>query len=187
MKQNLKDYIRTYKGIIPKDISEKAILDFNEMPSEKNTFYNYTKNATVTLRGDAEPDVIIYEKNTDLNEIVWNCIHDYITDLKFSWFNSWSGFSLPRVNIYGPSNTMAFHCDRIKSMFDGNRKGDPTLAVLGLLHSDFEGGKLMMFDEDSPLEFEQSDVIVFPSTFLYPHGVAPVTSGKRISFVSWVY
>ena len=42
MKQNLKDYIRTYKGIIPKDISEKAILDFNEMPSEKNTFYNYT-------------------------------------------------------------------------------------------------------------------------------------------------
>ncbi len=30
------------------------------------------------------------------------------------------------------------------------------------------------------------DMIIFPSNFLYPHQVMPVTKGERYSIVSWL-
>jgi predicted 2-oxoglutarate/Fe(II)-dependent dioxygenase YbiX len=41
--------------------------------------------------------------------------------------------------------------------------------------------------EDTPIEFKTGDLIIFPSIFLYPHKVLPVTKGTRYSYISWVY
>ena len=81
---------------------------------------------------------------------------------------------------------MAKHCDHIKDMFDGDRKGIPTLSVVGLLNDNFEGGEFVMFD-DYIIKLKQGDVLIFPSNFLYPHKVNPVKKGIRDSFVSWVW
>ena len=43
-----------------------------------------------------------------------------------------------------------------------------------------------MFD-DYEIEFKQGDVVIFPSLFLYPHKVEPVTKGTRYSYISWVW
>ena len=43
-----------------------------------------------------------------------------------------------------------------------------------------------MFD-DYVIELKQGDVLMFPSVFLYPHRVNPVTKGVRDTFVSWVW
>jgi predicted 2-oxoglutarate/Fe(II)-dependent dioxygenase YbiX len=69
-------------------------------------------------------------------------------------------------------------------MFDGQRKGIPTLTVLGGLNDDYEGGELMMFG-DKQIYLPSGSVIVFPSNFMYPHEVKPVKSGIRYSYVSW--
>ncbi len=81
---------------------------------------------------------------------------------------------------------MAEHCDHIHSLFDGQRKGIPTMTTLGLLNNDFEGGELVMF-EDEIIEFKGGDLMVFPSVFLFPHRVEPVTKGVRYSCVSWAW
>ena len=81
---------------------------------------------------------------------------------------------------------MASHCDHIHSLFDGERKGIPILSVLGLLNDNFEGGDFIFFD-DYKIKFNKGDIIIFPSIFLYPHRVAPVTKGTRDTFVSWVW
>ena len=82
---------------------------------------------------------------------------------------------------------MALHCDHIHSMFDGNMKGIPILSVLGLLNDDFEGGEFLMFDDEKQINLKAGDIMVFPSVFLYPHRVAPVTKGIRHAFVAWVW
>ena len=82
---------------------------------------------------------------------------------------------------------MAIHCDHIKDIFDGEKKGIPILSVLGMLNEDYEGGKLLMFKEQKEMTLKQGDIMVFPSIFMYPHEVTPVTKGVRNSFVSWVY
>jgi predicted 2-oxoglutarate/Fe(II)-dependent dioxygenase YbiX len=71
-------------------------------------------------------------------------------------------------------------------MFDGTRKGIPTLSIIGSLNSDYSGGEIVMF-EDEIINLNAGDVMIFPSNFLYPHKINPVTTGVRYSFVSWCY
>ena len=55
------------------------------------------------------------------------------------------------------------------------------------LNDDYSGGEFLMFDNEEEIKLKKGEIIVFPSIFLYPHRVAPVTKGIRDSFVSWVY
>ena len=79
---------------------------------------------------------------------------------------------------------MDSHWDNIRDIFDGERKGVPIFTVAGVLNDDYSGGEFIMFD-DYKIEIKQGDVIIFPSTFLYPHRVSPVIEGIRYSYVSW--
>jgi predicted 2-oxoglutarate/Fe(II)-dependent dioxygenase YbiX len=80
---------------------------------------------------------------------------------------------------------MALHADHIHSMFDGERKGIPILSVLGVLNDDYEGGEFYLIDKKTDLS--KGDIIVFPSNFMYPHKVEPVTKGTRYSYISWIW
>ena len=81
---------------------------------------------------------------------------------------------------------MENHHDHIQHMFDGKRKGAPVLSIIGILNDDYEGGELIMF-EDKKINTKKGDLIIFPSNFLYPHEITPVTKGVRYSYVSWVW
>jgi predicted 2-oxoglutarate/Fe(II)-dependent dioxygenase YbiX len=81
---------------------------------------------------------------------------------------------------------MAEHCDHIQSMFDGERKGIPILSVLCILNDNYSGGEFIMF-KDKEIKLKQGDLLIFPSNFLFPHKVEPVTRGTRYSFISWVW
>jgi hypothetical protein len=64
-----------------------------------------------------------------------------------------------------------------------------TLSCILLLNNDYEGGNLCFRNPDGSGEWEievkPNRMIVWPSTFLYPHTVKPVTKGKRYSVVAW--
>ena len=60
------------------------------------------------------------------------------------------------------------------------------LSIVGQLNEDFEGGEFVMWG-DQVIPFEKGDIIIFPSNFMYPHRVEPVTKGERYSYVSWAY
>jgi predicted 2-oxoglutarate/Fe(II)-dependent dioxygenase YbiX len=81
---------------------------------------------------------------------------------------------------------MQLHCDHIHTLFDGKRRGIPILSIVGVLNENFEGGEWVMF-ENKKIELKTGDILMFPSNFLYPHGVLPITKGTRYSFVSWVW
>jgi len=122
-----------------------------------------------------------------VNDGVWEVIHKYILkEFNFPWFKGWEGFSLPRFNRYHKNKLMKEHCDHIQSMFDGKKKGIPILSVIGALNNDYEGGELVMF-QDKEYKIKAGEALIFPSNFLYPHKVMPVTKGTRYTYVSWVY
>ena len=80
---------------------------------------------------------------------------------------------------------MKTHVDHIHSIFDGEHKGIPILSIIGLLNDDFEGGELYI--NNKPIDFKRGDVLIFPSNFVYPHKVKPVTKGEMYSYVSWAF
>jgi predicted 2-oxoglutarate/Fe(II)-dependent dioxygenase YbiX len=81
---------------------------------------------------------------------------------------------------------MEQHCDHIYDLFDGDRKGIPVLSVVGALNDNYKGGEFVMF-EDTHIPLPAGSVMVFPSVFLYPHRVEPITEGIRYSLVSWAW
>ena len=58
-----------------------------------------------------------------------------------------------------------------------------------LINDDYEGGELAFkypkSDEILKVEKKKNRLIIFPSNFLYPHTVLPVTKGERYSVVAW--
>jgi len=54
-----------------------------------------------------------------------------------------------------------------------------------ILNDDFEGGEFAFFDRELKYKLEKGDAIMFPSNFMYPHEIMPVTKGTRYSIITW--
>lgn len=186
----LEDYIKVYRWL-DADFCEQIRSELNETTEWKqHVFYNAATGTYGDQSGNRELDVSWAEipSREKLTKEVWKAVEQYILkDFKKPYFDGWNGFTNIRFNRYHPDRLMALHCDHIHDMFDGQRKGIPTLTILGLLNSDFKGGEFLMFDEEKEIKLSQGDIMIFPSVFLYPHKVAPVTEGIRDAFVSWVW
>ena len=191
MNKELQKYVLTAEKIIPDTLCKKAIADINKNKKdwEKHLWYNNSKKITENKNKNKELSTIYLnnsENTKQIQKIVIDVINSYIKTLNLSWFQGWSECSSVRFNIYNKNQIMSNHCDHIHSLFDGQRKGVPVLSILGLLNDNYKGGEFIMFG-DMKFKLEKGDILIFPSNFLYPHLVKPVTKGKRYSFVSWAW
>ena len=185
---DLKHYVNHQKGFLPEAFCDKILDELKSVKFEEHTFYNAKTKKYAPRSGDQELSMS-WNNTPSKNELtskLWYAIDNYIKSIKMPWFDSWQGYTAVRFNEYKENKKMALHCDHIHSMFDGEKKGIPILSVLGTLNDDYEGGEFKLFD-DYEIKFGKGDVIVFPSLFLYPHKVEPVTKGTRYSYISWVW
>ena len=53
-------------------------------------------------------------------------------------------------------------------------------------NNDYEGADLFFWEKDV-VELGKGDIIIFPSLFLFPHGVTEAISGTRYSGVCWAW
>jgi|TARA_S200002703_G_scaffold145888_3_gene140531 predicted 2-oxoglutarate/Fe(II)-dependent dioxygenase YbiX len=64
------------------------------------------------------------------------------------------------------------------------------LSVILNINDDYEGGELCFFDqkynEVKSLKLVKGSIVFFPSNFMYPHTIKPITKGQRYSIVSWL-
>ena len=187
MERNLEAYIKTYK-MLDEETCKQTIKEIEEIHWSQHTFYNVNENSYGTRSGEKELD-IGYSQTSTKNVImqkIWDSYLNYVKDLNFSWWSSWSGFTEVRFNRYKETRLMAEHCDHIHSIFEGERKGIPVMTALGSLNDDYTGGEFVMF-EDTVIPFKAGEIKIFPSCFLFPHRIDPVTEGTRYSFVSWAW
>jgi Rps23 Pro-64 3,4-dihydroxylase Tpa1-like proline 4-hydroxylase len=65
-------------------------------------------------------------------------------------------------------------------------KFERKLSIIIVLNSDFQGGQISFFNQSYTLNLRRNQAVVFPSNFVFPHQVRPVTFGTRRSIVTWV-
>jgi hypothetical protein len=187
MNKDLTHYILHKKNFIDNNVCDQSVKEMNNISFEEHVFYNAR---TGEYKPRSQHELSMSWDNISTKKFImdklWHAISDYIKFINFPWFDQWSGYSDIRFNKYSEDKRMALHCDHIHSMFDGEKKGIPILSVLGVLNDDYEGGEFIMFD-NYEIKFKKGDVVIFPSNFLYPHKVEPVTKGTRYSYISWVY
>ena len=194
MNKNIEHYLFHKENFLDEKYCETCINELNKCVWEKHDWYTRRTDSRNAPSGDNEPEVLhpkMFSFNIGkINEFIIQELHsailEYVESLKFDWFGNWTGYSAIRFNRYFPGQTMQNHCDHIHALFDGEKKGIPILSIIGILNDDYGGGELIMF-EDKKIDTKKGDLLIFPSNFLYPHEITPVTKGVRYSYVSWVW
>ena len=175
------------QGIIDKKLCKKTINELKKVKNwDKHHFYDHIKKESLSLPNDLSINYSNVKTDKLLKEKTTLALNTYLKILNFEWFDQYKEFVQIRFNKYSIKTKMAEHCDHIHSMFDGNRKGIPTMTFLAGLNGDYTGGELVMWG-DEVIPMREGSAVIFPSCFLYPHRVEPVTSGTRYSCVSWAW
>ena len=64
------------------------------------------------------------------------------------------------------------------------------LSIIINLNEEYEGGNLIFTDqkkvEVKRIKLGKGSIVFFPSNFMYPHSIEPITKGVRYSIVSWL-
>ena len=196
MNKNIEHYVFHKENFLDEKYCDNCIYELNRCTWENHEWYNsrIASQDEKISAGDKELEVLhseMFSFNIEkINETIVQKLHstilEYIESFKFDWFYEWTGYSAIRFNRYFSGKIMQNHCDHIQSMFDGERRGIPILSIVGILNDDYEGGELIMF-EDKKIDTKKGDILIFPSNFLYPHEITPVTKGVRYSYVSWIW
>jgi len=80
------------------------------------------------------------------------------------------------------------HEIHVDTMTDNTRN----ISVIINLNDDYEGGDLLFVNPMKYLEevkrtkLKKGTIVFFPSSFMYPHSIRPITKGTRYSIVAWL-
>ena len=187
----LKDLIHVEKGIIPANLCDHIISDIETRKWSPHTWYS---NTTGSYGSEDTMELDVQNITPELQQLLTPIMIEAGAryNQKYSYKGSertgqiMTKFSAIRFNRYGKGQIMRQHHDHIHSLFDGNEKGIPVLSFILNLNDDYEGADLF-FWENHIVPLGKGDIIMFPSLFLFPHGVTEAKKGKRYSAVSWAW
>jgi hypothetical protein len=171
----------------------KSLIRQNSLPEKqwsKHSWSQYDQNYS-PRKAEEELDIIYAPKEQ------FKMIEKYLLEAlrkyqeKYSqegeqtgtlWIRHMSGI---RFNRYKIGTQMQTHYDHIHTLFDGKYKGVPILSFIGLLNDNYKGGEFLCRKKE--IKLTRGDILLFPSNFMYPHGVKEITKGIRYSFVGWAF
>lgn len=190
-KSQLEDFIKVYDGIIDQDTCDNIIAEYmhsNEWKlgqvGKKNGYVTDTtvRNCNfikISTKSSIDINHPIRKKiDSFLFEKAGHAISKYYND---AWCDSLkhistdSGYTLLR---YKEGGFYKQHTDSAKLALR-------SVSMSFNLNDDYEGGEFAFFDRELIFNLKKGSVIVFPSNFMYPHEIMPVTKGTRYSVVTW--
>ena len=184
----LKDLIHVERGAITPDLCDYIIKDIETREWEKHSWYNL--NEEVKSEDTKELDVqyitsdLQYSLLSIMNHVASSYVKEYSYKQSYLTQSIMTMYSPIRFNRYSNGQTMKQHHDHIHSLFDGENKGIPVLSFILNFNDDYEGADLYFWN-DFKIPLGKGDVVIFPSLFLFPHGVTEIKKGVRYSGVAW--
>ena len=188
----LEECIYVAEKVIPPDLCDAIVQDIETREWEKHEWYNNVQDSfhsKETKELDVQPITPELQKVLGRYVVEAGRIYDQNYSYPFEDQPDRSGqfmeqFSPVRFNRYSPGQIMRQHHDHIHSIFDGKLKGVPVLTFILNFNDDYEGADLF-FWEDSVFKLGKGDIIMFPSNWLFPHGVTEAKKGIRYSGSVW--
>ena len=183
---NLKDYIVTFDEVITDVLCDAILKEFSDEIEWQKTVVGYSKQINDKIR-TAETVVLSYPHVIEKNPKVRAKLDKYI-------FAS-AGFAIKKYNEkFGNCNIQEdsgyellrykegqFYIQHTDSFKDRPRAVSCSFA----LNDDYEGGEFAFFNRELVYRLKKGSCIMFPSNFMYPHEIMPVTSGTRYSIITW--
>jgi predicted 2-oxoglutarate/Fe(II)-dependent dioxygenase YbiX len=184
--KNVNDYIVVFEEVITDALCDAILKEFSNETEWQKTVVGSAKVVNDKIR-TAEIVVISYphviEKNlkvrAKLDKYIFAsaglAIKKYNEKFPLTLIEEDSGYELLR---YKEGQFYTTHTDSFK---DRPRAVSCSFA----LNDDYEGGEFAFFDRELVYKLKKGSCIMFPSNFMYPHEIMPVTSGTRYSVITW--
>lgn len=182
--KNLKDYIVTFDGAITDPLCNDILEEFKKEDE-------WVPAITAAGKSDAERQCqtigisfsSVIQKNQNNREKLDKevfasaglAIRKYNEKFPLAMIQEDSGYELLR---YKEGHFYTTHTDSFKSR-------PRAISCSFALNDDYEGGEFAFFDRELVYKLKKGSCIMFPSNFMYPHEIMPVTSGTRYSIVTW--
>ena len=125
---------------------------------------------------------------TPTNLFYWNYIKQEITRLYSFYKAKFPMMESNKINQidllkYSVGGKYEVHTDHFTTIFRN-------LSVIINLNEGYEGGDLVFTDQQQKevkrMKLGKGSIVFFPSNFMYPHSIQPITKGVRYSIVSWL-
>tara|TARA_R100001126_G_scaffold102432_1_gene86559 strand:+ start:7757 stop:8308 length:552 start_codon:yes stop_codon:yes gene_type:complete len=126
--------------------------------------------------------------DTPTNLFYWNYIKQEIERLIIYYTSKFPlarGHKVDQIDLlkYGVGGKYSPHIDDTSFSLR-------LLSVILNINDDYEGGELCFTDqkynEVKSFKLVKGSIVFFPSNFMYPHTIKPITKGQRYSVVSWL-
>lgn len=184
MSFDVRDYIVVYENIVPIELCDEII---NEYSNDKNWVNTLTLGGLQkeTRRCDAIniSNSVVIGQNEETRKAIDNklflcaaeAIKRYNEQFPYSVIQGDSGYTLLR---YLEGEFYKEHTDHFLQ--------DPrSVSCSFALNDDYEGGEWGFFNRQIVTKVPKGSAIMFPSNFMYPHEIMPVTNKVRYSIITW--
>jgi predicted 2-oxoglutarate/Fe(II)-dependent dioxygenase YbiX len=181
----LEDYIYIVKNALSVSLCDEILNEFKNSDEWQDTLVgsgsiekNIRNCQTIGISFSG-----VIQKNSDvrheLDDAVFdsaaNCIQEYNNKFPLCKIQEDSGYELLK---YTKGCFYIEHTDSFKQR-------PRAVSCSFILNDDFEGGEFAFFNKELKYKLEKGDAIMFPSNFMYPHEIMPVTKGTRYSIITW--
>ena len=177
------DSIVEIKNIINSKFIEKIIPFIKNKALEH---LNITEGVVDTSVRNVKGYHLLTKTPTDM--FYWNYIKKEIERLYMFYkvkFPKMESFKINQIDLlkYNSGGKYEIHVDHYTST-------PRHLSIIMNLNDDYEGGDLIFTDQKEKeikrLKLSKGSIVFFPSNFMYPHGIQPITKGTRYSIVAWL-
>jgi hypothetical protein len=185
----LKNFVQIYDEVLPWNVLSNLIR-----------FANFYKFKPTEIGGGIDSKTDFNTRKT--YTLPLSNLHNSISNVH--WFNLLQFYFDKNLKQYPKdTNSLEYSYEQISNIeilkyentgfytwhTDHFAKIPRTMSCILLLNNDYEGGNLCFRNPNGSgewqVEVRPNRMIIWPSNFLYPHTVKPVTKGTRYSVVAW--
>ena len=184
----LEDFIHVEKNAISDEFCKQIIEEYDDSDDWKPGTINdyevneYRKCEVVYLSQEET-----LEKNLKTRNKIDERLFNIITNNLEKYLKKYD--SMGYVQISEDTGYMLLRYktgDYVKKHVDTSSEQHRTLSCSLILNDDYGGGEMSFFNGEIKPDLKRGDLLIFPSSFTYPHEVLPVKSGIRYSIITWV-
>jgi len=184
-KKNIEDYIQVFENIVSDDLCDRILSEYVNSNDWQPTIIGAgvldTKIRNTDTIGLSFQAVI--QQNPEIRKALdeelfkaaATAIQKYNEVFPEARIDQDSGYELLRYN------EGQFYIQHTDSFLKQPRAVSCSFAI----NDDYEGGEFAFWDREKKVFLKKGSVLMFPSNFMYPHEIMPVTKGTRYSIITW--
>jgi hypothetical protein len=182
----LEDFIHVFDSIVPIELCDDILSEYSnstewtgsEIGAENIENKNIRNCFSISLSSENTISKN-YKMRKKIDDNIFECaknVMEKYQDIHETFkINIDTGYDLLK---YHEGNFYIEHTDSFKYQ-------QRSVSCSFQLNDDYEGGEFAFFGRQMMIRSGKGSVIIFPSNFMYPHEIMPVTKGTRYSIITW--